>query len=421
MNYNFDEYIERRGTDSFKWDGLRTGGQPADEKVIPMGLADMDFLCAPQIVEAIRKRTDQGIFGYGLGNTDEYQNAVCSWFKRRFDWDVDPEHIVFSPGVVPALGFLIELLTKSGEGIIVQKPVYHFFFHFTESHGRKLVNNALINRGGRYEMDFEDLEKKAADPDTKLLILCSPHNPAGRVWKEEELSRLVHICMDNGVIIISDEIHNDLIRREEKHIPLAKLFPEYKDRIITCTAPTKTFNLAGIQLSNILIHDDKLRNSWGELVMGQYGIYGAPVLSYPAAIAALNQGEEWLEQLLDYIDGNIRFTHEFFSEQLPSAIMSPTEGTYLVWVDLKAWGYSHKELRTLIQNEARVFAGMGDDYGDEGRGFIRLNVACPRVLLEEGLRRISWVLENLRPGEKAPEELYRTPWIKERVPIGFRI
>jgi cystathionine beta-lyase len=412
MKYNFDEYIARRGTGSLKWDSMGMDTIEGADKAIPMGLADMDFRCAPQITAAVAKRLEHGIMGYSLGNTGEYLDSVCGWFNRRFGWKVDSGHIIYSPGVVPALGFLIEILTDPGDGVIIQQPVYHFFFEFAESHGRKVVNNPLINRDGRYEMDFADLERKAADPNNRLMILCSPHNPVGRVWNEDELKRAARICMENDVTIISDEIHCDLTRCESRHIPLAKLVPEYGDRIITCTAPSKTFNLAGIQLSNIIIHDEILRNKWYKYVLDLYGLFGGTALAYPAAIAAYNESEDWLEQLKVYLDSNIRYVYDYLGNYLPKAVVSPCEGTYLIWVDLRAWNYSREELKAVLHDGAGVLVAMGNDYGEEGDGFIRINAACPEVLLKEGLRRLIWALDNLRPGQKAPSDFYRTPWLE---------
>jgi cystathionine beta-lyase len=389
MTYDLNQLIDRKGTNSIKWEFMHKMYPDADADAIPMWVADMDFPCAAPILEALRRRVDRQIFGYSTHQTEEYFRAVCGWYQNRFHWRVDPEEIVYSPGVVPAIGYLIEILTEPGDGVMIQRPVYYPFTNMIHSHRRTVVNNPLINRNGHYEMDFADLERKVGEPGVKVMILCSPHNPVGRVWKEAELVRMGEICLDNGITIISDEIHYDILRKGIRHIPLATLFP--RRGIITATAPSKTFNLAGMQLSNIVIHDAAIRERWNAYVCGQLGLSAPNPLSIVAAQAAYEHGGEWLAEILDYLDENIRFMQEFVQRRLPRAGFTPPEGTYLVWLDLSAYG-AQEELNRLLIKEAKVLAEDGTIFGEEGRGFFRMNVACPRDLLRTALERIAAVL-----------------------------
>lgn len=412
MTYDLNVFVDRNNTNSIKWEFMQMMDPEATDSTLPLWVADMDFPCAKPILDALHERVDRQIFGYSVHHTDEYYRAVCGWYQYRFNWYVNSSDLVYSPGVVPAIGYLTEILTKPGDGIIIQRPVYYPFTNMINSHKRKIINNPLINNNGYYEMDFEDLEKKAKDPDTKMLIFCSPHNPVGRVWKEEELRRLGQICLDNGLTIVSDEIHHDLVKRGLKHIPLVTLFPEHKNRIITCTAPSKTFNLAGMQLSNIVIHDKKIRDKWNEYVGGQLGISMPNSLSIVAAQAAYTQGEDWLEQVIDYVDGNKYFTQKFLEKHLPKAKYYITEGTYLLWIDLNDYEFTQEELEKLVHKDAKVLTDIGVLFGEEGKGFIRLNAACTRDILKEALERIAGAINKLKKGDQAPDFVYDTPWEK---------
>jgi Bifunctional PLP-dependent enzyme with beta-cystathionase and maltose regulon repressor activities len=389
MKYDFDQVIDRKNTNCSKWEFMRDVEKDAADDVLPFWLADMDFPCAQPVLAALHDRVDRQIFGYSKLATREYYQAVCGWYQRRYGWAIEPADMFYSPGVVPALGFLIDILTEPGDGIIIQRPVYGPFANAVESHGRRVVNNALLNRDGHYVMDFDDLADKARDPDTKLLILCSPHNPVGRVWCETELRELGRICMKNDITIIADEIHCDLVRRGIRHTPLAKAFPEYADRIIIATAPSKTFNLAGMQLANIIIHDENVKKKWTYQIKTRHGVWLPNALSIVAAQAAFSEGREWLEQVIDYLDANIRFIQSFLREHLPKAKFEPPEGTYLVWLDMRAYGYSPAGLYGKMIKEARIFVEDGAWFGAEGDGFLRLNCACPRVILQEGLERMA--------------------------------
>ena len=392
MKYNFNQLINRDHTNSVKWEFMQTLSKEINKDTLPFWIADMDFACPAPMLEAIKKRTDNLILGYSMAD-DSYHKAVCNWMMRRFSWPVNSEDIVISPGVVEAIKTLILTLTSPGDGIIIQRPVYYPFSAIINLTGRTVSNNALVNRNGDYRINFKELEQKAAKPTNKMLLLCSPHNPVGRVWTEEELRRIIAICLDNDVIPVSDEIHFDLLRKGIKHIPAAKLFPD-EDKIITCTAPTKTFNAAGLQISNIIIKNKKFRQKWS----AHTGPELPSPLSLAAVKAAYNESEEWLEQLLPYLDENFAFMKHFLDEKLPLARFTIPQGTYLAWVDFSAYGYEDRELARILLKEANVLLEGGTMFGPEGSGFQRINVACPKSTLEQGLKRISAAL-----GDKAPK------------------
>lgn len=385
MTYDFDEIIDRQNTFTLKHEGMPKG-VPADS--LPLWVADMDFPCAAPILEALHQRVDRQIFGYTLYEQGEIKAVVKDWFAKRYHWEVDCEDIFFSPGVVPAIAFLTNMLTNEGDGILIQRPVYYPFAGKIEANRRKVVSSALKYTNGRYEMDYDDLDKKLAVPSTKGMILCSPHNPVGRVWTEEELLQVVALCKKHGKWIISDEIHADLLRKGVRHTPIAKLAGDYKDQIITCTAPSKTFNLAGMQLSNIVIHNPEYKALWNSIVADKFSLGLPNPMSVTAMMAAYTHGEEWLEQVNTYIDENIRFCTRFFEEKMPKARVVYPEGTYLLWVDFSAYFDDYKALEDLMLHKAKVALDEGYIFGDEGRLFERINVATPRSILEDCLTRI---------------------------------
>lgn len=392
MKYDFNEIVNRKGTNCAKWDNMKSLSNKAEEDTLPFWVADMDFPCAPPIIDALHKCVDRRIFGYSFCRTPKYLDAVCNWFGQRYDWWIDRDDIVVSPGVVPAIGYLIELLTLPGDGVIVQSPVYYPFFRMIKNHNRVIVNNPLVNNDGYYSMDYDDLKKKALQPENKLLILCSPHNPVGRVWKKDELSKLVEICHDNGVAIISDEIHADLVRHDIKHTPLETIAPDYKENIFTCTSPSKTFNLAGLQISNIIIHNLEIKRKWSAYVYDTLAIQDPTPFSQCAAQTAYEKCEDWLIQLNTYIDSNILFLSDFVQKWLPKAKLVPPEGTYLAWLNISAYGYSNADVNNMLIEKAKVLLEDGTMFGSEGEGYMRINVACPRSILNEGLKRIAAVL-----------------------------
>ena len=386
LHYDFDRIIERNGTNSVKWEFMQILEREVNKKTLPFWIADMDFMSPPPLLEAVKKRADRLILGYSMADAG-YHDAVCNWMKHRFCWHIDAADIFISPGVVPAVKDLILTLTEKEDSIIIQRPVYYPFSAIIHQTGRTLLNNALVNRDGYYEIDFQDLEQKAKDPASRMLLLCSPHNPAGRVWTEAELRQVAEICLENEVILVSDEIHFDLLRKGVTHTPVAKLFPE-EDSIITCTAPTKTFNAAGLQISNIIIKNKIFQRKWS----AHTGPELPSPLSLAAVTAAYNEGEEWLEQLLVYLDENFVFMDRYLKENLPKAKFIIPQGTYLAWIDFSAYGYDDEELGRILLKKANVLLEGGTMFGPEGSGFQRINIACPRTILAQGLKRISEAL-----------------------------
>lgn len=378
--YDFDTVIERTGTRCVKWDWIEKEGQ----EVFPLWVADMDFACADAIVEAMHQQVDARIYGYNTGFDQAYRESVCSWFQHRFDWHIEPKTIFFAGGVVPAIAYLLEILSEEGDGILIQTPVYHPFRKKIEATKRRVIENPLLNQGGIYTIDFEDLEEKLLRTDVKGMILCSPHNPVGRVWTAEELRKLVDIAKHSGKWIISDEIHCDIIREENTQIPLLKLAPDYAEQIITCTAPSKTFNLAGLQNSNIIIVNRTYQVRWRRFVEERLSIGGPNSFAISSTMAAYQHGEEWLDQVNTYIDENIHFATAFLKEHLPEAIVSPCEGTYLLWVDMRAYETDAKSLEERLKAHGIIF-NQGYIFGQEGAGFVRMNLACSRNLLQRCL------------------------------------
>jgi len=387
--YNFDEILDRKGTYAAKLDALPEG---APKDALSVWVADMDFACAQPILKALHERIDRKIFGYTMYENEELKTAVTGWFKRRYDWDIPKADIFYSPGVVPALAFLLRALTETGDGVIIQRPVYYPFTNKILASKRKIYNSPLLYEDGTYKMDYADLEAKFADQNVRGMILCSPHNPVGRVWTEEELRRLVDIAKKHGKWIISDEIHMDLTRKGVVHTPLLKVAPEYADHLAVCTAPSKTFNLAGMQLSNNIIPNKEWQQKWLAVIDDEFSVSMANPFGIAATIAAYNEGEEWLDQLKDYLDGNIRYVKEFLNEHLPKARMQIPEATYLVWIDLNAYERDPKKLEYIMQNTARIAFDEGYIFGEEGNGFERINIAMPRKQVEECMRRIKAAL-----------------------------
>ncbi|MDT8717204.1 pyridoxal phosphate-dependent aminotransferase [Clostridium sp. 19966] len=379
MLYNFDEVIERRNTNSVKWDR----GQ---QDVLPLWVADMDFKAAEPIINALEGKIKEGIFGYTI-HPKKYYEAVVSWMERRHNLHVEEDWILFCPGVVPALNFIIKALTNPGDKVMIQTPVYHPFYRVIKNNSCEVVENELIFDGNKYEMDYEDLEKKASDPKVKLMILCSPHNPVGRVWKEEELKRLGDICLRNNVIVVSDEIHNDLILGGNKHINFASINNEFSNNTITCTSPSKTFNLAGLQVSNIIIQNKEIREKVENIL--ELNEIGEPnAFAVDALIAAYEQGEEWLNQLIRYLDKNVEYISDYLKENIPEIKLIKPEGTYLLWLDCRELGMKGEELNKFFMDKAKVWLNDGRMFGAKGEGFVRMNVACPKSIIEKALTKI---------------------------------
>lgn len=392
MKYNFDEPIDRSGTYAYKLDMLPAGSPP---DALSVWVADMDFACAQPILDALHKRIDRKIFGYTWYGNPDLIGAVTAWFERRYGWKIAPDEIFFSPGIVPALAFLLMAISHEGDGVIIQRPVYYPFTNKIKGTKRSIHNSPLIYENGDYRMDYADLEKKFADESIKGMILCSPHNPVGRVWSPEELRSLVDIAKKYDKWIISDEIHMDLTRKGVIHTPLLKVAPDYADRIVVCTAPSKTFNLAGCQLSNIIIPNKEWQAKWTAVISDTLSVSMANPFGIAATIAAYNEGEEWLEQVRDYLDENIRYINEFVAENLPKAKVAKTEGTYLVWIDLNAYEKDPRKLEALMQKTAKIAFDEGYIFGEEGAGFERINVATPKATVVEVMRRMKAALDTL--------------------------
>ena len=385
MKYNFDEIIPRRGTNSYKWDSA------GDADVLPMWVADMDFRTAPPVVEALRKRVEHGIFGY-VRVPDAYYAAVTNWFARRHDWQIEKEWIIYTTGVVPALSAVIKALTAPGDKVMVQTPVYNCFFSSIRNNGCGMIANPLIYRNGTYQIDFADLEQKAADPSVKVLLLCNPHNPAGRVWTKQELTRIGDICIRNNVWVVADEIHCELVFPGHTYIPFASISQEFLMHSVTCTSPSKAFNLAGLQIANIISADTDIRTKIDKAI-NINEVCDVNPFGVEALMAAYNDGEEWLEELKQYLFANYNYLRVYFEEYLPEFPVATLEGTYLVWADCSVLNQSSDEtVKTLLEKE-KLWVNEGSLYGEAGEGFIRLNIACPRQQLIEGLNRLRRALK----------------------------
>ena len=376
--YNFDEIIPRRGTNSYKWDSA------ADDSVLPMWVADMDFRTAPPVIDALRRRVEHGIFGY-TRVPDTYYEAVIDWFRRRHGWTINRDWIIYTSGVVPAISAVIKALTVPGDKVLVQTPVYNCFFSSIRNNGCEILSSPLLPEGDSYRMDFDDLERKASDPRTRLFLLCNPHNPAGRVWTREELQRAGEICLKHNVTIISDEIHCELVYPGHTYTPFASLSEEFQRHSVTCISPSKSFNIAGLQIANIVAEDETMRRRIDKAIninevcdVNPFGVI--------ATIAAYNEGEAWLTELLDYLKGNYDAMRAFCEAQLPDFPIARLEGTYLVWMDCRKLGIPSEELEEQLK-EAGLWLNAGTMYGAEGEGFMRWNIACPRARLCEGLAR----------------------------------
>lgn len=389
--YNFDEIIDRRHTNALNTDGFRdyifhadeTMTFPyKDEEFIRMWVADMEFATPEVVIDGIRERLNKRIFGYSRVFEKSYYDAFNGWCMKKYGWSFDRKELVMSNGIIPALFELVEYICKPDEKVLFLTPSYAYFKYAADFSKREYVCSDLINEDGYYKIDYDDLEKKAADEKTTLLIFCNPHNPSGRVWKEEELEKVAKIVEKHQLWVISDEIHCDLLRMGQHHTPLGKVMPDYK-RLITCMAPSKTFNLAGMMISNVIIRDEDMRKIW----LDRHYNFDNP-LSIAAAQAAYEKGDEWLQELRAYLDGNFEFTVNYLKEHLPKAKCRISEATYLAWVDLSAYFEPDEHLPLFFAYKAGVLLEGGNMFVQSSDGFIRLNLACPRATVEEGLRRI---------------------------------
>lgn len=383
MVYNFDEVVERHNTMSLKWD------QEPSADVLPMWVADMDFRTAPEIVDALRRRVDHGVFGY-TKPSERYYEAIINWFESRHGWKIERDHILYTIGVVPAVSAVIKALCRKDEKVLVMTPVYNCFFSSIRNNGCQLAAAPLkYSESDGYTIDYETLEAQAAESDVTMLLLCNPHNPSGRVWTVDELKRVGEICQRHGVKIVSDEIHCELTFDGHRYTPMATLFPD----CITCVSPSKAFNIAGLQNAIIVCPDAEERAAIDRAI-NINEICDVNPLGITAVIAAYEQGAPWLEALKSYIYENYLTVKRFLQDELPMLTMAPLEGTYLLWIDITALGITSQELSDLIKRHG-LHLNPGTMYGPEGEGFIRLNVACPQSLLKEGLRRIKEAVKSI--------------------------
>ncbi|MGI6206191.1 MAG: MalY/PatB family protein [Anaerovoracaceae bacterium] len=394
---DFDKHIERRGTCSMKYDSASAMKKP--EGLLPLWVADMDFQVPACVTKALKERADHAVYGYSFPG-DSYYEAVTNWFESRFDYKIDRKWIVTTPGVVFALCQAVNAFTRPGDAVLVTKPVYYPFMSAIENNGRRVVNSPLVNEDGYYTIDFGDFEQKIIGNDVKMFILCSPHNPVGRVWKEEELDNAAQICAKHGVFVVSDEIHCDFVWGNGRHVPFAKA-AEKTDGLhyIICTAPSKTFNLAGLQCSNIIVPDDEDRRKYRRTISAN-GVFDPNIMGLTACQAAYAGGAEWLGELRSHIWKNIEFADSFINDKIPGVKMRKPEGTYLIWLDMRGLGLSAGELDDFITDKAGLWLDGGSMFGEEGDGFQRINTACQTETLRQALTQLKNAAETLTGGSK---------------------
>ena len=390
--YDFDTVVDRKGTSCLKYDFKQERGYPED--VLPLWVADMDFPSAPEILEQIHKATDHGIFGYTVPK-EEHFKAVLDWYCKRFSYRPDRRSIVLTPGVVFALSTAVKSFTDKGDAVLIQPPVYYPFFSVVKDNGRRLIENELVYKDGRYSIDYEDFENKIRDNNVKLFILCSPHNPVGRVWTREELQRLGEICERYNVLVISDEIHSDIVRQGFTHTVFTNACPKLRERAIVCTSPSKSFNLAGLQISHIFIENSELRHRFKKELSAQ-GYTEYNTMGLAAAKAAYLYGGEWLDECLGYIEGNLQYLKAFLKERMPKLKLVEPEGTYFAWIDFAGLGLDKQALNRLITDKAKLWLDAGHIFGERSAQLQRIVLACPRATLTQALVR----LENAIKEEK---------------------
>lgn len=381
--YNFDQIIDRRGTNALKTDVLKE--RYGSEDLIPLWVADMDFLSPPAVTEAIIERAKHGLFGYTCPS-QEYYNSIINWVKRSHDWTLDQQWITFIPGIVKGIAFVIDCFSTKEDHVIIQPPVYHPFRIIPSLHQRKVVDNPLVLEAGQYKMDLSDL-KKRIDTSSKILILCNPHNPGGRVWTKDELADLAEVCYDNGILVISDEIHSDMAFENNKHVPFASVSEKAAQNSITFMAPSKTFNIAGIVSSYSIIPNDKIRTKFNNYLKSSE-LEEGHIFAYLAAQAAYEKGEEWLTEAKDYIWGNIQFVDQFLKTNIPQIKAMIPEASFLVWLDCRELNLTQKDLVSLFVKDAKLALNDGTMFGKGGEGFMRLNVGSPRSVIEKALNNL---------------------------------
>ena len=391
MNFNFDKIIDRSENCSVKWDEMEE--KFGNDDLLPFWIADMDFESPEVVVDAILKKAKQGVYGY-TKRPKSYNEAVINWVQKRHNWKIKSDWINFSPGIVPALNFIIRAYTNRGDRVIIQSPVYYPFYQVIENNGCHVYKNSLKLKNGSYEMDFEDFAEKAKDDRTKIFILCSPHNPVGRVWTKEELKRIGEICLENDVLVIADEIHNDLVYEPYTHTPFASINEDFAQNSITCISPSKSFNIAGLQASSIIIPNEKLQKMFDTMI-GTFDLKRNNAISVSAVEAAYREGEDWLEEVIKYLSDNIEYLIDYFDKNISGVDVIEPEGTYLVWLDFRELGLNKEELHDLLVEKAGIALDDGHWFGEEGEGFARINVACPKSFLEKGIKRIEAAINSL--------------------------
>lgn len=387
MNHDFDSIIDRRNSGSYKWDTTR------NPDTLPMWVADMDFRTAPEIISALRRRVDHGVFGYTYV-PEEYYESVIGWFERRHGWTISRDHFIYTSGVVPAISAIIKALTVPGDKVIAQTPAYNCFFSSIRNNGCVLAPNELKRTGARYTIDFDDLERLAADPRAKVLLLCNPHNPSGRVWTRDELTRIAGICLRNDVFVISDEIHCELTYPPFEYVPYGTLDDRYTRNASVCISPSKAFNIAGLQIANIITPDPHVRRRIDKAI-NINEVCDVNPFGVTATVAAYNHSENWLDELRTYLHENFELLRLTFSLRMPRLIVTPLEGTYLAWVDISATGLDDEEFCRRLENEERLRLNPGRMYGRGGEGFVRINFACPRQVLADALERMAEFVNRL--------------------------
>lgn len=387
MKYDFDKQIPRRGTDSYKWDSAKSGD------VLPMWVADMDFHTAPAIVDALCRRVQHGIFGY-TRVPDSYYKAITDWFARRHSWAINREWIIYTSGVVPAVSAIIKALTVPGDKVLVQTPVYNCFFSSIRNNGCEIVTSPLVHTDNTFTIDYDDLEKKVADPKMKVMLLCNPHNPVGRIWRREELIRIGKICIRHEVTVVSDEIHCELVFPGHTYTPFASISDEFLRHSVTCISPSKAFNIAGLQIANIICAD-ACRRAQIDRAINDNEVCDVNPFGVIATQSAYNEGEEWLNQLIQYLHANYLYMQEFCREHLPNFPITLLEGTYLVWMDCRTLGIPSEDIEQQLVDKTGLWLNAGTMYGVEGEGFMRWNIACPRATLMEGIKRFMNFVRNL--------------------------
>lgn len=391
--YNFNKDIDRKGTGSVKYEEMDLKFGKKD--LMPFWVADMDIEAPDFIVSSIIERAEHRIFGY-TKRMPEYYDAIIDWLDTRHQLKVEREHIEYAPGVVFLLNIMIRKFTNEGDKVIIQPPVYYPFFNVVKGNNRVLVENNLIQDKGRYRMDFEDLRRKAEDPDCTMLILCSPHNPVGRVWTREELEELGRICIENDVLVVSDEIHFDLVYRPYKHVPFSSISEEFRMNSITCTAPSKTFNIAGLHSAFCIIHDQERMELYRK-ELGLLDLNRSNVFSREATQAAYKNGAGWVDDLNDFLKGNMEFVYDYITQNIEGIAPIRLEGTYLMWLDCRGLGISEKEIDDLFINKAGLALDSGHWFGEAGKGFMRINLACSRMTLKTALEKLEHAVKKINP------------------------